>query len=201
MVSAGVVVSVIVGVFVGMFLVPPSISRYSGVVIDIGLCFLLFWVGVDIGKNRKNITGLSEYGWRIALIPLGIVVGSIAATMTVGLLMGYPAGEAGAVGAGLGWYSLSGVMISELHSIELGAVAFLTNVFRELMALMMTPLIAKRLGPLEAIAPAGATAMDTTLPVISRSTGPETAIKAFLVGAVLTAVVPVLVPLVLKIPF
>lgn len=201
MVNAGIVMSVMAGVLSGMLVIPHSISRYSGVVIDIGLCFLLFWVGVDIGKNRKDIIGLKDYGWRIALLPLGIVVGSIAATMAAGFMMGYTAAEAGAVGAGLGWYSLSGVLISNLHSVELGAVAFVTNVSRELLALILIPFIAKNLGHLEAIAPAGATAMDTTLPVISRSTGPETAIIAFLTGAVLTASVPVLVPMILKIPF
>lgn len=135
------------------------------------------------------------------MVPLGIAVGSIGGTVAVGSLMGYSIGEAGAVGAGFGWYSLSGVLISELHSIKLGTVAFITNVVRELIAFVIIPVVAVKIGHVESITPGGSTSMDTTLPVISRCTGPETAILAFLNGVLLTAVVPVLVPLLLRLPF
>lgn len=193
--------SVGIGILSGMIIIPPSINQHSGVLINIGLCFLFFWVGLDIGKSRENVAKLRGYGWRIVLVPAGVVIGSISATMIAGLMMGYTAGEAGAVGAGFGWYSLSGVLISDLHSVKLGTIAFITNVSRELIALVIIPFVAKKVGFIESIAPAGATAMDTTLPVISRSTSPEISIIAFLTGVVLTAVVPVLVPLLLKLPF
>lgn len=192
--------TVVLGICAGMFVLPPSVSSYTDNLIAIGLCFLLFWVGVDIGRSKENFLKLKEYGWRIFLIPLGIIIGSISATAIAGKFMGYTFAEAGAVGAGFGWYSLSGVLISELHSMKLGTVAFLTNVSRELIALVLIPVVAKKIGFVEAIAPGGATAMDTTLPVISRSTAPEIAVIAFLTGVFLTACVPVLVPLILKLP-
>lgn len=193
--------AVTAGITAGILIIPPSISRYSGVLINVGLCFLFFWVGLDIGKSKENLVKLKDYGWRIALVPVGIVIGSIIATIFAGKIMGYAAGEAGAVGAGFGWYSLSGVLISDLHSVKLGTIAFITNVSRELIALVSIPFVAKKFGYMEAIAPAGATAMDTTLPVISRSTSPEVTIIAFLTGVLLTALVPVFVPLMLKLPF
>ncbi|MDI6706785.1 MAG: lysine exporter LysO family protein [Bacillota bacterium] len=196
-----ILLSVGIGILSGMMIIPPSISQHSGVLINIGLCFLFFWVGLDIGKSKENVAKLREYGWRIVLVPIGVAIGSISATMLAGMMMGYTAGEAGAVGAGFGWYSLSGVLISDLHSVKLGTIAFITNVSRELVALIIIPFVAKKVGFLESIAPAGATAMDTTLPVISRATSPEISIIAFLTGVLLTAVVPVLVPLLLKLPF
>lgn len=193
--------TVVLGILSGMFILPLSVSGYTDNLITIGLCFLLFWVGVDIGKSKENFLKLKNYGWRIFLIPLGVILGSVAATAVAGKFMGYTFGEAGAVGAGFGWYSLSGVLISDLHSIRLGTIAFLTNVSRELMAMLLIPIVSKKVGFLEAITPGGATAMDTTLPIISRSTGPEISIIAFLTGAFLTAAVPVLVPLLLKLSF
>ncbi len=80
----------------------------------------------------------------------------------------------------------------------LGAIGFLTNVIRELLAFVLIPVLAARLDPLTAIAPAGATAMDTTLPLIQRAAGSTTAIIAFVSGTVLSSAVPVLIPLLAK---
>lgn len=71
----------------------------------------------------------------------------------------------------------------------------MTNVLRELMAFLMIPFVARHFGRYAAVAPSGATAMDTTLPVIARATDDETALIAVISGVVLTALVPVLVPL------
>ncbi|MCL4426688.1 MAG: lysine exporter LysO family protein, partial [Firmicutes bacterium] len=78
--------------------------------------------------------------------------------------------------------------------LALGTMAFLANLLRELLALLLIPLVARRLGKVMAVAPAGATAMDSTLPVISRFTDPQTAVIAFLSGAALTAISPFLIP-------
>ena len=58
------------------------------------------------------------------------------------------------------------------------------------MALIIIPLIAKYAGKLESIAPAGATAMDTALPVISKSTDANTAIISIITGISLSILVP-----------
>jgi uncharacterized membrane protein YbjE (DUF340 family) len=46
---------------------------------------------------------------------------------------------------------------------------------------------------------AGATAMDTSLPIISKATDGDTTIVSFLTGAILSILVPVLVPLLISI--
>jgi len=91
--------------------------------------------------------------------------------------------------------------VAKLHSPELGALAFLTNLFRELLAFLFVPVLSARLGMLTAIAPCGATAMDTTLPLIQRTAGPTAAVIAFLSGLVLSLVVPILIPALVRLCF
>jgi uncharacterized membrane protein YbjE (DUF340 family) len=127
------------------------------------------------------------------MIALGSIIGSIVGGFTIGL----PLNESGAIGAGMGWYSLSAIILSD-YSAETGAVAFITNVCREIFALMAIPFIANYIGKLESIAPAGATAMDTSLPVISGATDSRTAVVSFITGVVLSLLVPVMVPLMIS---
>jgi len=103
--------------------------------------------------------------------------------------------ESLAVGAGFGYYSLSSIVITELHGQQLGVVALLANILRELMTLWLAPVFVRSLGRLAPIAAGGATTMDTTLPVISRFAGPDYAAIAVFSGVVLTVLVPLLITL------
>jgi uncharacterized membrane protein YbjE (DUF340 family) len=192
-----ILLAVVIGALMGKFILPQGTLQYTDLIIDIGLMLLLFFVGIDIGLNRSVFGRIKAIGLRILYIPTAIILGSIAGSAVAGMLLGMPFNEAGAVGAGLGWYTLSSILVAN-YSSQLSAMAFIANVTRELMAFMIIPIIAKKLGFLEAIAPAGATAMDTGLPIVSRSTDPETAIIAFVSGVICTASVPVLVPLILN---
>ena len=192
-----ILIAVVIGALMGKFILPQGTLQYTDLIIDIGLMLLLFFVGIDIGLNRSVFGRIKAIGLRILYIPTAIILGSIAGSAVAGMLLGMPFNEAGAVGAGLGWYTLSSILVAN-YSSQLSAMAFIANVTRELMAFMIIPIIAKKLGFLEAIAPAGATAMDTGLPIVSRSTDPETAIIAFVSGVICTASVPVLVPLILN---
>lgn len=195
--NAGIIAAVASGIVVGLFLFPQYLVQYIGLLIDFGLCALLFFVGMDIGRNKDIIKQIKACGLRILLIPIMIALGSVVGSIAGGFLIGLPANESGAIGAGFGWYSLSAIILSD-YSAETGAVAFITNVCRELFALMAIPFIAKYIGKLESIAPAGATAMDTSLPVVSGATDSKTAVVSFITGVVLSLLVPVLVPLMIS---
>ncbi len=192
-----ILLAVVIGALMGKFILPQGTLQYTDLIIDMGLMLLLFFVGIDIGLDRSVFGRIKAIGLRILYIPTAIILGSIAGSAVAGMLLGMPFNEAGAVGAGLGWYTLSSILVAN-YSSQLSAMAFIANVTRELMAFMIIPIMAKKLGFLEAIAPAGATAMDTGLPIVSRSTDPETAIIAFVSGVICTASVPVLVPLILN---
>lgn len=196
--SLKIFLAVILGTGVGYFFLPPNLSSSIGIIIDIGLIVLLFFVGIDIGKQKDVFTKIKKMGLKILLVPFAVIVGSIVGSIIAGILLKMPVNEAGAVGAGLGWYTLSSTMLLADGYIELSALAFLANVFREIIALISIPLIAKYIGKLEALSTAGATAMDTSLPVISAFTDPQTTIIAFITGVICTTSVPIILPIILK---
>lgn len=187
--------SVVIGILIGFFLLNGTEQGWLDLLTNYSLAVLLFGVGIDIGASREIIKDIRLMGWKLIVIPILIAFGSLLGAVITGLIFGFAAGEAAAVGAGFGWYSLSGVLISKLHSAELGSLAFLTNVFRELLTVIILPLVAKYFGSLAAIAPGGATTMDVTLPLVKESGGEAVVIPAFVSGAVLSILVPILVPL------
>lgn len=183
------------GLFLGRFVVPPALFTHLDAVATAALALSFVGVGVDLGYNRQRAwRGLRSLGLNVLLFPLAVALGTLAGAILIAPWVGLPLTEAMAVAAGFGWYSLAGVLLAQIHSLSLGTIAFLTNLLRELLALLLIPLVARRLGKIMAVAPAGATAMDSTLPIISRSTDPETAVVAFLSGATLTALSPFLIP-------
>ncbi len=184
----------IAGVLSGFFIFEPSFYPTTGVLLDIGLCLLLFFVGIDIGNNKKTFQHLKQLGFKIILIPVSAAIGGIIGGMMIAAVFGMPVFEGAAVAAGFGWYSLAPLIIAP-YSAELSTIAFLTNVFKEILAIIFIPFVAKRIGFFEAVALGGATAMDTTLPIITRNTNGETAVVAFLSGLTMTFLVPVLVPI------
>lgn len=196
--SLKIFLAVILGTGVGYFFLPPTISSSIGTIIDIGLMILLFFVGMDIGKQKDVFQKIKKMGFRILLVPTAIIIGSVVGSMAAGLLLKMPINEAGAVGSGLGWYTLSSTMLLADGYVELSALAFLSNVFREIIALITIPIIAKHIGKLESLSTAGATAMDTSLPVISAATDPQTTIIAFITGVICTTAVPIILPIILK---
>lgn len=191
-----VVISLAGGIIAGILIPGPWIN-YLDQVIVYALALLLWGIGLDLGFNPHIIKSVGRLGWRIILLPVLIALGSILGAIVVGVFLGIAGNEAAAVGAGFGWYSLSGVLLTGLHSVELGTLAFLSNVFREILAILTLPLVAKYLGSLAAIAPGGATSMDVTLPLIKKVAGEEVVLPAFFSGAILSAMVPLLVPLLL----
>ena len=163
------------------------------------LYVLMFLVGVSIGSDKGAFYILKKMRLKVMLVPLLVIVGSLAGTAFVSIFLPDIAmHEAMAVGAGFGYYSLSGIVISELSSQELGVIALVSNILREIITLLAVPLMVKYFGKLAGIASGGATAMDTTLPVIVKFTGKEYGVVAVFSGIVLTAIVPVLVTLLLE---
>ena len=193
-----VFLAVALGVVAGRWLLPITLYGYLDGITTFSLAVLVFGVGIDIGRNRSVWQRLGQLGLRILVVPFLVGVGSIGGAALAGVFLNMPFNEASAVGAGFGWYSLSGIILAQIYNVEIGALAFLANVIREIIALISIPVLAKTMGKMAAIAPGGATTMDTTLPLIVRFAGPEVAIIAFFSGVVLTLAVPFLVPLLIS---
>ncbi len=189
--------SVLGGMALGFLFLDPSSLETLDVLVTAALWVLLFGIGLDLGRTSGLLVRIRGLGWAILTVPVAIALGSIIGTSLVAGWLGLAVREGAAVGAGFGWYSLSAVIISQNHDVALGAVAFLANVFRELLAIICIPLVAAKIGHLAAVAPGGATTMDVTLPLVAKSTSKDVTMAAFISGVILSGLVPILVPLLL----
>lgn len=190
-----IIISLVAGILSGYFILPDIIVSKLDSISSFALNLLVLSVGIDLGYNKKVFYNLKSMGIRILLVPLSIITGSLAGGVISTVILKMQLNLGLAISSGFGWYSLSGVILSRISCPEAGTIAFLTNIFREVFAIITIPLIAARLNHITAIAPAGATSMDTTLPLVSEYTDKETAVISFINGAILSAMVPILVPL------
>lgn len=188
-----IIAAVAAGIALGHFLIPPAWISLCGPLITIGLCLILFLVGVDMGRQGGVWRDIKEAGLRVLLIPAAVAAGTLAAAAAAGLLLPLSVKDAMAAGAGLGWYSLAPMLLAD-YSPTVSAVAFLSNVIREVLSIILIPLVARRLGFIECVALPGAAAMDTVLPVVVKSTHDRITIYSFVSGVILSFAVPVLVP-------
>lgn len=185
--------TVLLGVFSGRYALPfqvvPYLERYALWL----LLLVLVGIGIELGSSATLSERLRRMRGRNLLLPVTSGIGSLlgaslaAALFRIALPMGL------GIGAGFGWYSLSSVLLAEMAGAQIAAIAFLANVFRELVAIPLIPILVRAGLGVAAITPGGATTMDTTLAVISRVTDEETTILAFYHGVVLSSLVPVLV--------
>jgi uncharacterized membrane protein YbjE (DUF340 family) len=160
------------------------------------LLVLVFAVGLELGARGDAWQRIRSLGTRLLALPVVSALGSLVGVATMAhIVWGYPLRQACALGSAFGWYSLSGPLMTALAGPEVGAVAFLADVLRELTALVMIPLVVRFVGSAEAVALGGATTMDTTLPILAQTTDGEATPLAFAHGAMLALVVPVLIPL------
>jgi uncharacterized membrane protein YbjE (DUF340 family) len=158
------------------------------------LRFLLFSIGIDMVKSRVNLKDALAKPETLYL-PAGVVIGSLLGSLLPAVLFDISVGRAAAVASGFGWYSLSGVLITDMGDPVLGSAAFVSNIMRETVALLTIPLISRSRFPGIGIGIAGATSMDVTLPLIEKSCGAEYVPLSITSGVVLSLLVPVLVPL------
>lgn len=158
------------------------------------LCLLMFCVGITIGCDSQVLGKFRQLDPKIMLLPLLTVLGTLSGCAAVACLLPerHLAGCL-AIGSGFGYYSLSSIFITEMKGAELGTIALLANIMREIITLLCAPLLARWFGPLAPISVGGATSMDTTLPIITRAAGEEYSVVAVFHGVAVDFSVPFLV--------
>lgn len=158
------------------------------------LYVLMFFVGITIGYDRELLLSLKKVNLNIVLVPLGTIVGTLFGTLVLSLFMKeWSASESMAVGSGFGYYSLSSIFITQYKGVTLGTIALMSNLMRELIALLTAPLSRRWFGPLAPISVAGATSMDTALPIITQYAGKNYVVIAIVHGIIVDLSVPFLV--------
>lgn len=191
------------GVILGISLPIPdslldkSVSTYI-------LYALMLQVGISVGCSDSLKKIVRNFNFRMLLIPLSTIVGTLIFSAAASLVLTqWSAADCMAVGSGFAYYSLSSLLITQLKEAsvgvqiasELGTIALLTNIFRELMALLGAPLFRKYFGSLAPVSAAGVNSMDVVLPTITRFSGKEIIPVAILHGMLLDMSVPFFVTL------
>ena len=63
---------------------------------------------------------LRQHHAKILLIPIGVILGSIFGGIVCSLFLGESMRDSLMIVSGLGWYSLSGVLVTELAGAQIG---------------------------------------------------------------------------------
>ncbi|EOE6863099.1 lysine exporter LysO family protein [Cronobacter dublinensis] len=157
------------------------------------LIFLLFLIGIQLRNNGMTLRQivLNRRGMMVAVVVLG---SSLIAGVVNSLLLGLPLRAGLAMASGFGWYSLSGILMTEAYGPVIGSAAFFNDLGRELIAIMLIPTLVRR-SRSTALGICGATSMDFTLPVLQRSGGLELVPAAIVHGFILSLLVPLLMAL------
>lgn len=164
---------------------------------------LMLQVGIGIGSDERLKEILRTLSPRLLLLPCATIAGTLIATLVISFLFSrWTTAEVLAVGSGMGYYSLSSILITSLKepsigvvaAAELGTIALMANIFREVMTLVFAPLMVRWFSPLGPISAGGATSMDVTLPVITRFSGKDWVFVSIVHGIVVDFSVPFLVP-------
>ena len=163
---------------------------------------LMLQVGISIGSNKNLKQIVRQIRLKMLVIPLATIIGTLLFSALASLLLSrWSVFECMAVGSGFAYYSLSSILITQFKepsiglqlATELGTIALLSNIIREMMALLGSPLIEKYFGKLAPISAAGVNSMDVVLPAITRYSGKELIPVAFLHGILIDFSVPLFV--------
>ena len=167
------------------------------------LCALMFSVGVSVGNDPQTLRNFRSLNPRLIFLPVMTMCGSIATLI-------------GAFGTyalrkhkfACTWPPVIANMvivpfvlrygygfITEYKGPELGTIALLSNITREIITLLFAPLLVRWFGNLAPISAGGATTMDTTLPIITRYSGQSFVVVSIFHGFVVDFSVPFLVTL------
>lgn len=189
-----VALSLVGGLLFGYLFLDTGVKDTLDLILMSALDVMIFIAGIEIGSNRgilKRICNVHSALLALA-IPLAVACGSICGALLLGHIAGLSAYDSLLVGGGLGWYSFSSVVISAMYSTEIGTVAFLANMMREISGFFLIPLLV-RVHKFLALAPSGAATMDSGLPVVIKYTNLHVGMYSFINGLVLTLIVPVLI--------
>lgn len=185
----------VVGTLCGVYHVIPydftgsKLSYYA-------LCALMFSVGLGIGNDPQTLRNFRSLNPRLLFLPIMTILGTLAGCAVVSLFLSHRSvADCMAVGSGFGYYSLSSIFITQYKGAELGTIALLSNISREIITLLCAPLLVRFFGKLAPISAGGATTMDTTLPIITQYSGQNFVVVSIFHGFVVDFSVPFLVTL------
>ncbi len=181
------------GILLGIFRIFPHDFLHYNVSFYV-LCGLMFSVGISIGNDPTSFRQFRNLNPRFVFLPLMTIAGTLLGVMTVSFfLKNRSLTECLSIGSGFGYYSLSSILTTQCKGVELGTISLLSNIMREVLTLVLAPWMVRYFGKLAPISAGGATTMDTTFPIIVRTSGKDFAIVSIYHGFILDFTVPFLV--------
>lgn len=167
-----------------------SLLQHATEASEYTLILLLLLVGIQLrnsGMTLRQII-LNRRGMIVAVV---VVASSLLGGLINAFILDLPIKTALAMASGFGWYSLSGILLTESYGPVIGSAAFFNDLARELIAIMLIPGLVRR-SRSTALGLCGATSMDFTLPVLQRTGGLEMVPAAIVHGFILSLLVPIL---------
>lgn len=154
------------------------------------LLLFMVLIGLDLAHSPLDRSWLN---WKILLVPMGCIIGSLLGVFIYSLVnTGLDLRDLIMLSQGYGFYSMSGIVVTELKNAELGSIALMNDLFREIFAIILMYCLGWRY-PRAAISAAGATAMDVTLPMVKQACGNDFIPHAMVSGFILSVLAPILV--------
>ena len=168
----------ILGTLCGFFhLIPFDISKSN--ISFYALCALMFSVGLSVGHDPQTLKNFRSLNPRLIFLPVATILGTVSAAALVSLMLPHR--------------SAPDCMATQYKGPELGTIALLSNIMREIITLLCAPLLVRWFGNLAPISAGGATTMDTTLPIITRCSGQQFVVVSIFHGFMTDFSVPFLV--------
>jgi uncharacterized membrane protein YbjE (DUF340 family) len=170
-----------------------SVSLPSYPVISWTLYVLIFLVAYDL---RLVLASLRRTPIPVVAAVTSAILVAVAFSWFPGLSLRLTLGTA----LGFGWYTLAGPLAAAQLGAEAGIFAFLGNFLRELLTMLLAPVLGPKVRAEGLAAMGGATAMDTTLWFVKAYGDSEAGSLALGSGLILTVAASLLVPLALALP-
>lgn len=168
------------------------------------LYFLMLLIGLNLGGNQNFKEFFSALQFKVLLVPVATVTGTfLFSAVAAFFLSRWSVFDCMAVGSGFACYSVSSVLITQLKTTsigvqlatELGTIALLSNIFRELFSLISAPLTRKYFGYFAPISAAGVGSSDIALQMVAKYSGKEAIPIAVIHGLIINISIPFFVSL------
>lgn len=157
------------------------------------LLLLILLVGVDLAQVKLDRRWFSR---SMLTVPVLVVVGSLIGGAVAAWMTGESLKTSLALSSGYGWFTLSSVLIGDALGQTYGTMALMTDLLRELLAIVVLYALGRH-DPYVSIGSAGATALDSTLPIIKQACSPDAVPLALVSGFLLTLLAPVFITFIL----
>lgn len=182
---------ILAGFVLGLAISPDWISIDS--ISEGALVLLLLLIGCQLRNSGMPLRDILLNSWGLTIAGV-VIISSWLGGMIAALLLDIPLTNGLALSSGFGWYSLSGILMTDGLSPVYGGAAFMIDLSRELIAILLIPSLIRR-HPSSAIGYGGATSMDFTLPIIQKSGGNSFVPTAIVSGFILSLSAPLAISL------